>query len=309
MTVSCLTCLRPVNGGGRHHPRCARRLFGADVTPRLELRLAEIQTVALATVGRSSLAGVQRKLSLGLHPARRTLQIETTGGRFILKPQAPEFPALPENEHLTMELARRFGLTVPDTTLVELADGSLAYLIVRYDRPASGGKLRQEDFCQLRLLPPTQKYEGTALDCAAVIRRYSAEPMADLVRLFETFVFAYWVGNGDLHLKNLALAADAAGRHLLSPAYDQLSTALYPGLDARMALALSPDHRRTDRPAWLELASSLGIPMRAAERILGRTAMLQPRVAPIVAASHLPDDLKVRYREGLRRRAATLTGG
>jgi serine/threonine-protein kinase HipA len=283
-------------------------LFGGDVTPRLDLRLAEIQTIALATVGRSSLAGVQRKLSLGLHRERRTLQVETTGGRFILKPQAPEFTALPENEHLTMELARRFGLTVPDTTLVELADGSLAYLVVRYDRPTSGVKLRQEDFCQLQLLPPAQKYDGTAIDCAAVIRRHSAEPGADLVRLFETFVFAFWVGNGDLHLKNLALAADAAGRHLLSPAYDQLSTALYPGLDSRMALPLSPEHRRTDRSAWLELASTLGIPTRAAVRVLGRAAGLLPTVDPIVEAGYLPDDLKARYRDGLRRRAGTLSG-
>lgn len=77
---------------------------------------------------------------------------------------------------------------------------------------------------------------GTAIDCADVIRRSSAEAGADLVQLFERFVFAYRVGNGDLHQKNLSLLADEVGRHLLSPIYDQVCTALYPGLDSRLGL-------------------------------------------------------------------------
>ena len=304
MTAGCLSCLRPVPGFERHHPRCARRLFGADAAPRLDLGSAEFQTAALATVGRSSLAGVQRKISLGIHAGRRTLRVEfESGGRFILKPQVPEFPALPENEHLTMELARGFGLAVPDTTLLELADGALAYVVVRFDRPRVGGKRRQEDFCQLRLLPPAAKYDGTAIDCADVIRRYSAEPGADLVRLFETFVFAYWVGNGDLHQKNLSLLADEAGRHLLSPTYDQVCTALYPGLDSRLGLPLAPDESRADRAAWLRFAQRCGIPERGARRILERPRGSLRTAAATLERSHLPVALHSRYLEVLRVRA------
>lgn len=306
MTTSCLTCLRPVPDGTKHHARCARRIFGTDVAPNLDLGQSELQTVVLATIGRSSLAGVQLKMSVGLHAERRTLQLETNGGRFILKPPASEFEALPENEHLTMELARRFGLTVPNTTLIELRDGALAYLIARYDRPIAGGKLRQEDFCQLLLLPPASKYDGSALDCSSVIRQFSAEPLADLFRLFETFVFAFWVANGDMHLKNLSLAADAEGRHLLSPAYDQVCTALYPGLDARLGLPLEPDGRKTDRAAWLRFARALDIPERAAIRVLNRPAA-QFRVATaVITESYLPDHLMERYSRVLEMRAAAL---
>ena len=39
---ACLTCLRPVTTGDRHHPRCARRMFGTDVAPRLDLRESEV---------------------------------------------------------------------------------------------------------------------------------------------------------------------------------------------------------------------------------------------------------------------------
>jgi len=307
VTAGCLSCLRPVHGPERHHPRCARRLFGADAAPRLDLGSAEFQTVALATVGRSSLAGVQRKISVGIHAGRRTLRVELGGGgRFILKPQVPEFPALPENEHLTMELARGFGLAVPDRTLLELADGTLAYVVVRFDRPPEGGKRRQEDFCQLRLLPPASKYDGTAIDCANVIRRYSTEPGADLVRLFETFVFAYWVGNGDLHQKNLSLLADESGRHLLSPAYDHVCTALYPGLDSRLGLPLAPDESRADRAAWLRFARHCGIPERGARRILERPRGALRAAAATLDRSHLPAALQPRYLEILRARAAVL---
>ena len=305
--AGCLACLRPVHGRERHHPRCARRLFGADAAPQLDLGGAEFQTVALATVGRSSLAGVQRKISVGILAGRRTLRVELGGGgRFILKPQVPEFPALPENEHLTMELARAFGLAVPDTTLLELADGTLAYVVVRFDRPPEGGKRRQEDFCQLRLLPPAAKYDGTATDCADVIRRYSAEPGADLVRLFETFVFAYWVGNGDLHQKNLSLLADEAGRHLLSPTYDQVCTALYPGLDSRLGLPFAPDESHADRAAWLRFARHCGMPERGVRRILERPRGSLRAAAATLERSHLPVALHSRYLEVLRARAAVL---
>jgi serine/threonine-protein kinase HipA len=307
VTTSCLTCLRPVSDGTRHHARCARRLFGTDVAPRLDLRQSEIQTVALATIGRSSLAGVQPKISVGFHTDRRTLQLETNGGRFILKPPAPNFEALPENEHLTMELARRFGLSVPDTTLIELGDGKLAYLIARYDRPITGGKLRQEDFCQLLLLPPAAKYDRTALDCASVIRRFSTEPLADLFRLFETFVFAFWVANGDMHLKNLSLAADTQGRHLLSPAYDQVCTGLYPDFDANLGLPLSPDDRKTDRAAWLRFAHALDIPERAAVRVLNRPTDQSRAALTLIAESYLPHHLQAQYRRILDLRAAALT--
>ena len=305
---ACLTCLRPVTTGDRHHPRCARKMFGTDVAPSLDLRESEMQTLALATVGRSSLAGVQPKISVGLHTERRTLRLETTGGRFILKPPAREFAALPENEHLTMELARRFGLAVPPTTLLELRDGSLAYLIARYDRPPEGGKLRQEDFCQLLLLPPAAKYDGTALDCAQVIRDFSAEPAADLYRLFESFVFAYWVGNGDMHLKNLSLAADREGRHLLSPTYDQVNTAIYPGLDASLGLPLAPNDRHVDRAAWHRLAETLDIPRRAADRALDRPAVMLAGAIDLVGQTYLPETMRPTYGRVLNTRALVLSG-
>lgn len=115
-----------------------------------------------------------------------------------------------------------------------------------------------------------------------MIRRYSAEPGADLVRLFETFVFAYWVGNGDLHQENLSLLADEAGRHLLSPTYDQVCTALYPGLDSRLGLPLAPGRIpcRPGRVAAVRARSTAGSPSGAPGGSSGDPAAPRGRLLP-----------------------------
>lgn len=305
----CLLCLRPVSSGERHHAYCARRMFGTDVPPRLDIASAQLQTLALSTIGKSSLAGVQRKISIGLYKERSTLRVETAGGgRFILKPQSTTLPGLPENEHVSMVLARGFGLAVPEVALVELADGDLAYLVARFDRPAGGGKRRQEDFCQLRMLRPNARYDGTGADCAATVRAFSAEPAADLVRLFETFVFAYWIGNGDQHLKNLSLLADAEGRHLLSPAYDQVSTAMYVEFDDDApALALVERGPKEPRPQdWIDFAQTCGMRPRAVRRLLARPHQRLERAQDIVRQSHLAPSLAERYLAVLERRTRRL---
>ena len=303
----CLTCLRPAPAGTRHHPRCSRRLFGSDVAPRIDLSVAQFQTVALATVGRSSLAGVQRKISVGLLKDRTSLRIETDGGgRFILKPPSPTLEQMPENEQVSMSLARLFGLRVPDHTLVEMADGSLAYVVVRFDRLSGGGKLRQEDFCQLRLLPPSAKYDASAADCAETLRTYSSEPAADLIALFETFVFAYWIGNGDHHLKNMSLLADAAGRHLLSPVYDQVCTAVYPEFDPRPALPLVAGVKHVRPTDWLAFARDCELTPRAARRILTRPGQRYADAVALVTGSHLRGRVLEAYLRGLGHRTADL---
>ena len=95
--ASCLICLRPVPLG-EYHVTCLRRLYGSDTPPRIDLTEATLRTVALATLGRTVMPGVQPKISVGLvRDRRRTLRVEAGGGhqRFILKPQNAEFVALP----------------------------------------------------------------------------------------------------------------------------------------------------------------------------------------------------------------------
>jgi serine/threonine-protein kinase HipA len=188
-----------------------------------------------------------------------------------------------------------------------MGDGMLAYLVARFDRPPEGGKRRMEDLCQLRQVPPGAKYDATAVDCAETIRRYSAEPAADQVTLFELFVFSHWIGNGDLHLKNISLLADADGRHLLSPVYDQVCTAAYPAFDPRPALPLLDGAVKHVRPGdWVKLAVACGVPPRLTARILARPDRFLARATDTVTSSHLQGDVRDAFTRVLRLRAADL---
>lgn len=308
---SCLICLRPVPSG-EYHVTCLRRLYGSDTPPRIDLTEATLRTVALATLGRTVMPGVQPKISLGLaRDRRRTLRVEAGGGpqRFILKPQNAELVALPENEHLSMQIARLFGVLVPDNGLIRLADGGLAYIVARFDRLPDGRKLRQEDFAQLGGLMPSEKYDATGADCARIVERYSSRAGADLVRLFERFVLAYWVGDGDMHMKNLSLLAEANGRHGLSPAYDIVCSSVYgqEGYSSAPALDLGPGDERATRDTWFRFADACRLPGPAARAILRRPAQRLAAAEGLVTRSHLRSrPMRVKYTETLRARADAL---
>jgi len=267
--------------------------------------LAKLHTLALAMVGRTSLSGIQRKISLGLSADRMTLQLTAEGARYILKPQSQAYPALPENEHLAMQLAAASGLETPPNALVRLEDGSLAYLAARFDRPEGGGKLRQEDFCQLAGKLPKEKYDASAELCARIVRRHASEPGVEMLKLYRLLVFSWWIANGDAHLKNLSLLTGRDGRHRLAPAYDQLCTRLVIPDDV-LALPVGGRRDRLTRRTWLEFSDYCGLPPRAAGRVLARQAgALEPALG-LMARSPLPEEMKRACREVLRERTAVL---
>jgi serine/threonine-protein kinase HipA len=302
MTPGCLICLDEVRSGDTYHRRCLQRLFGSTRPPAIEVELAKLHTLAGAMVEHTSISGTQRKISLGFTQDRARLRVPDLGGEYILKPQTGTYPALPENEHLTMRLADLFGLDIPACGLVRLDDGSYAYIVARFDRPSGGGKLRQEDFCQLSLKSPKEKYTGSAEQCVQVLRRFSDQPLADLLKLYRQWVFSWWVGNGDLHLKNFSLIAGPDGIQQLSPAYDLLSTRLVID-DDRMALQMGGRDKHFSRRAWLGFAEYGGIPAKAAQRVLAQPAGIVAKAEGLVEHSVLPPDMKAEYVDLLRRRA------
>jgi serine/threonine-protein kinase HipA len=302
--TACRICLEPTDTDAPHEA-CARTLYGADREPALDLDLARLHTFALAMVGRTTLSGVQRKVSLGLATDRMTLRVAAEGLQFILKPPSDVFPHLPENEHLTMRLAALCGLDVPPCGLIRLADGPLAYIVRRFDRTPDGRKRRQEDVCQLAVRPPKDKYNGSAELCVRIVRRYASEPGVALLRLYRLLLFGWWTGNGDMHLKNFSLLADDEGLHHLAPAYDQLCTRLLIP-DDRLALPVGGRNDNLTRRNWLDLAGYAGVPWGVAERVLRELAgVLQPALV-LVERSALPASMQSAYTELLTARAAVL---
>ena len=304
--TTCRACLRPV-GDRPWHRRCARALFGTTRVPEIDVDLARFQTLALATVGRTTLAGVQRKLSLAPSADGRTLRVELGRALYILKPESRDWEALPANEHLTMNLARLSGLEVPPFGLVELADGSEAFLVRRFDRLADGAKLACEDFCQLAELPPKDKYEGSLESCGRLVERFASEPGIGRLLLYRRAVFAWWTGDGDLHRKNLSLLRHPDGSWRLSPVYDAVSTHLLIPRD-ELALTVQGKRGRLTRATWLAFADALGLPRRAAERALSDQASVLDDALALVAKSALPPDQGRAHADWLRERSEQLRG-
>jgi serine/threonine-protein kinase HipA len=305
MTSICQVCLEPSDRPEGYHEACLGRLFGAPWLPDLDLELASLHTAGLAMVGRATVSGVQRKVSLSLSSDRRTLRVMTEGWHYILKPQTEAFPHLPENEHLTMRLAGLCKIPTPEHGLIPLRDGTPAFIVRRFDRPSQGGKRRQEDFCQLSERPPKDKYRGSAELCGKLTRRFASEPGIAMRDLYRRQLFAWWTGNGDMHLKNFSLAEDEEGRFGLAPAYDQVCTRLVIADDD---LALPIDGRRKNlRPSsFKNLARAYELPARAAARVArGLCDCLEPALT-LVHRAPLPQSMRTVYAEILCSRASLL---
>jgi serine/threonine-protein kinase HipA len=310
---TCLVCLEdgaPDSPEAPYHPPCLEDLFGVPRLPRVSFDGAAIPAKVAHAVGKFSISGVQPKAQTQLTQDRAALEIVPQGGRYLLKPDVLAYPCLPANEHVTMALAKRCGLLVPAHGLIKLTDSSLAYVVRRFDRtddnPAN--KLVQEDFCSLAALRSGDKYEGSAELCGRLVRQHVADPEASARRLFLQLCFSYWVGNGDLHLKNLSLIERDDRLYTLSPAYDLISTWIYGGRE--LALPVSGKKRTVTRSNWLEFAERhAGIPHAEAQAILdGMLSRREAAVALIERSAIADPALRQRFQELLAERAQALSG-
>lgn len=312
---ACLVCLQETKSASGYHPRCAQELFGANQPPTIDIDLAHLHMAAQAMVGHTTLSGIQKKLSVRLSDDRRTLTIETSteaaaasnSGQYILKPQAGTYPALPENEHVTTLLAKLSGIRVASSGLVPLKDDSLAYLARRFDRLPTGRKVRQEDFCQLAQLPPRDKYRSSAERCAKLVKTYATETLIQLQELYRLFVFIWWSGNGDMHLKNFSLLTGEDGITRLTPAYDQLCTELVLP-DNGLAFPLHGKTKNFTPGDWRALAEACDLPLTRAMAILTAQAAVLPKAQNLIDASYLPDEQKQDYHAWIEARSQELAG-
>ena len=281
----CLVCLESLKSPLRYHPRCAKSLFGSTRIPTIDIEMGKLHTAALAMVGTTTLSGAQKKISLGLSTDRKTLQVAVDGGRYIFKPQTEVFPQLPQIEHLTMRLARLSGIEIAVSGLIE-ADGQMCFLARRFDRRADGSKVRQEDFCQLAQLRPADKYSGSGELCARLIKKYASEPPLELRKLFEQMLFSWWVGNGDLHLKNLSLYVDESRIVRLTPAYDLVATVLLIA-DDELAMPIMGRNKNLLRTTWHKFAQYCELPDRVFQSVVARQIAALPKALELIQFSSL----------------------
>jgi serine/threonine-protein kinase HipA len=196
---------------------------------------------------RLSLAGAQAKLAVGLVSGKIALVRGNRPTTHILKPLIEGITDSVHNELFCMRLARLIGIDVPYAQIIYVEDKS-CYLVDRYDRVEQDGKtvrLHQEDFCQALGILPDVKYEregGPSLaQCVDILKRYSATPAADILKLQDRVIFNFLIGNSDAHGKNFSLLYRGS-KPQLAPAYDMLSTAIYPDFAVKMAMKIGDQY-------------------------------------------------------------------
>ncbi|MFI7588148.1 type II toxin-antitoxin system HipA family toxin [Spongisporangium articulatum] len=246
-------------------------------------------------VDRAGLPGVQDKASAGT-------------GRHLLKFEPAQYPGLVEAEAFFLAESRRAGIATAGAEVVRDFAGRPGLLVERFDRPADGRRLAVEDGAQALGRYPADKYAVSAEEVVTALADLCpARPVA-LQTLFAQLVFAWLTGNGDVHAKNLSVLATPGGEWRVAPAYDLPSTLPYG--DHTMALRLQGKESGLSRRTFLAFAKEIGLPERAAVRILdallAATSDLYDRLvaaAPPFTVRQLND-----LRRALRDRRRSLSG-
>jgi serine/threonine-protein kinase HipA len=203
-----------------------------------------------------------------------------------------------------MCLARLVGIEVASCALLLQMDGIPVYVTKRFDRIEDDPhrSRHQLDFCQLLDLPEAHKYDHAASRYIQVIVENSVTVDSDLTKLFRLLVFSYWIGNGDLHLKNLSLV-DRCG-YRLAPAYDLACSYVF----GDETLALQVRNRKKDIPRreWLAFAAECRLDISKAIAVIDSMLATYDDCLAMVRRSGLPEDHRPAYLRCLRKRQRAL---
>ena len=309
MIKRCLCCYQPLKEGETdYHPKCAKRFFKQPIAPQLPYTRKEINQLAQVVVeSRTTITGVQAKLSMDLeHDAQgraQRLTIVGVMGRYILKPQTEQFECLPEMEDLAMHLAEIARIPTVPHALIRFQDGELNYITRRIDRTDDGQKLPMEDMCQLSGRLTEQKYQGSYGMIAKLIEQYSSAAGLDLVNFWEQVVFSWIVGNADMHLKNFSLISEKPAKYVLTPTYDQVSTAIIMPEDTEeMALPVNGFKKKLMAMDFIQAMEATGVTHQVALRVINRFPPLQEKWFACIDESFISESQKVQFKELINKR-------
>lgn len=263
---------------------------------------------AVARADKMSIQGVQPKLSARLSVKESGFQIVDVGGSYILKPQNLLFREIPQNEDLTMRLARTVGIATPVHGMLYCKDGSLTYFIKRFDRIGRTGKIPVEDFAQLSGKNRHTKYGSSMEKLLPILERHCSFPALEKAKLFRLTLFSFLVGNEDLHLKNFSLL-ERGSKVELSPAYDLVNTTIALKNPAEeLALPLHGKKSHLQAKDFFEYYGRER--MKLAESVIARLSAAFKRSFPLweelIKKSFLAEESKAAYWDLVRRRREVL---
>ncbi|AWK02832.1 type II toxin-antitoxin system HipA family toxin [Flavobacterium crocinum] len=270
----------------------------------LPFSASEQRQEAVNRASKLSIQGVQPKLSAVLSIKKQQFEIVDQFGNFIIKPQSDIFPELPENEDLTMRMAKVYGIEVPLHGLVYSKDHSKSYFIKRFDRYSKGRKFATEDFAQLTGSSRDTKYNFTMEKIVKVLDDFCTFPSIEKAELFKRVLFCFVTGNEDMHLKNFSLITKS-GKTTLAPAYDFLNSSIaIKNPQEEMALKLKgkkSNFKATDLIDYFA-KERLGLSDKVIDQIMKRMFENAEKWNDLIEISFLSEDMKEKYFKLLRER-------
>ena len=262
---------------------------------------------AIARAAKISIQGAQPKLSVGLNLRNEIFEIVDTGGRYIFKPQTQNYREVPENEDVTMRLAKFIGIDAPLHGLVYSKDDTMTYFIRRFDRVGRNKKIPVEDFAQLSGKDRDTKYDSSIEQVISLIEQFCTFPAIEKLKLFNLTLFNYLVGNEDMHLKNFSVIR----RDLkveLSPAYDLLNTTIILNAQEELALPLGGKKHRLNKDDFFVYFAKerLDLSQKSIEQTVSRIVKAFPRWTDLIQKCFLSDAMKTQYLDLLNERFSKL---
>jgi len=262
---------------------------------------------AIARAAKMSIQGVQPKLSVHLNVKNEIFEIVDTGGRYIFKPQTMNYKEVPENEDVTMRLAKLIGIDVPLHGLVYSKDDTMTYFIRRFDRVGGNKKIPVEDFAQLSGKDRETKYDSSMEQIISLIEQFCTFPSIEKLKLFNLTLFNYLVGNEDMHLKNFSVIR----RDLkveLSPAYDLLNSTIILNPQEEIALPLRGKKNKLRKDDFFVYFAKerLELTQKSIEQTVSRIANVFSKWTDLIQKCFLSDSMKTQYIDLLNERFSKL---
>ncbi len=309
---------------GFYSAKAAKKLFGVTRYPEtLPFTRSEFFREGPKFVKGLSISGVQQKLSLKLN-ALNQFEIVSTGGEFILKPSPESFPYAAENEQCAMAISRMLGIPTADSAVIPFADGELAYITKRYDR-VKEIRLHQEDCAQGFGVPSAEKYSKSYEETLLLVRDMTGGKLSVVKDLMERIMFAYLIGNDDMHLKNISVIRLSENRtssyDSLTPNYDQLFAMAFDNHSTIGFLALdllreesegifSDSYQKLGFYSgndFLTLGERVGLRRAVVISLIEKFKTKLPQILEIINRSFMPEPMKVRAASMVQDRLKALS--
>ena len=218
-----------------------------------------------------SISGFQPKLQLIINDDH--FDCVDQQGHYILKPSPEEYPFLAENEHATMRIMKELGFDVPENGLVSFAgeenQKEFAFVIKRFDRDEQQTEIHQEQLDGAMNIG--EKYGKIGADneqyvsyerVAKFILQHTENHLAQQQEIFRRIIYAYLLGNNDLHLRNFSfIYPQTQNSHpKLAPIYDFVSVSPYPEIfNSTLAKGFNTQYGEYIGDDFVEFGENIGL--------------------------------------------------